>query len=385
MRHIDTQTLLLLQPWDAAGMDYAILSHTWGCDEVTFQEWEQVHPSGAIKGQCPHSNKPEHTIKIRQKSGYLKILGACDQARRDGIRYLWCDTICINKESSAELSEAINSMFKWYSNTLICYAYLTDVAPPMSQQRFRRARDIKPRFLSSRWWSRGWTLQELLAPQNVVFFAKDWSPLAHKTEMALSISNSTNIHKLALENRSTIPSFSVAQRMSWAADRTTTVPEDMAYCLLGIFDISIPMLYGEGNNAFRKLQEEIIKRSDDQSIFAWASYTCAIDAWTGAFAESPSSFRGCGSVVYDAEVTKLPFLQTNLGLRLTVACEHTSWASTVLMNYVVTKDKTVWGKLRTFVADFLFGSLFARGMTPYGKDLDRKSHWSACNRRTLYK
>ncbi|KAH8200784.1 hypothetical protein TruAng_005021 [Truncatella angustata] len=110
MRLIDTQTLLLVQPWDAAGKDYAILSHTWGRDEVTFQEWEQVHPSGAIKGQCPHTSKSEYTVEIRNKSGYMKILGACEQARRDDIRYIWCDTNCINKESSAELSEAINSM-----------------------------------------------------------------------------------------------------------------------------------------------------------------------------------------------------------------------------------------------------------------------------------
>ena len=106
MRLIDTQTHLLLEPWKAAGKEYAILSHTWGDQEVIFQEWEQLYPSGAIKGQCPHVRHQG----IDQKAGYHKVMQACEQARRDGIRYLWCDTMCINKESSAELSEAINSM-----------------------------------------------------------------------------------------------------------------------------------------------------------------------------------------------------------------------------------------------------------------------------------
>ncbi|KAK6217847.1 Secreted subtilisin-like serine protease sub5 [Pestalotiopsis sp. IQ-011] len=188
MRLIDTQTHLLLEPWKAAGKEYAILSHTWGDQEVIFQEWEQLFPSGAIKGQCPHVRHDG----IDKKAGYHKVVQACEQARRDGIRYLWCDTMCINKESSAELSEAINSML----DAKVCYVYLTDVTFPSKKTRHGLAptrskfpgwfphamerkqdddvREVKARFMASRWWTRGWTLQELLAPKNVAFFTLDW-------------------------------------------------------------------------------------------------------------------------------------------------------------------------------------------------------------------
>ncbi|ETS80163.1 hypothetical protein PFICI_07692 [Pestalotiopsis fici W106-1] len=345
MRLIDTQTHLLLEPWKAAGKEYAILSHTWGDQEVIFQEWEQLYPSGAIKGQCPHVRHRG----IDQKAGYHKVMQACEQARRDGIRYLWCDTMCINKESSAELSEAINSMFKWYRDAKVCYVYLADVTFPnkktrngvglthsnvpgwfpyaMERKRDEDVREMKSRFMASRWWTRGWTLQELLAPEDVVFFTQDWTPLGHKIGIAHWISAWTRIHKEALEDHSTISNFSIAQRMSWAADRTTTVPEDLAYCLLGIFSINMPMLYGQGDNAFQKLQHEIIKASADQSIFAWTASPGDPTAGTGALAKSPAFFKHCGSIVRSFDSPQEPYSLTNVGFKMRVAMINNSFAT----------------------------------------------------------
>ncbi|KAI1871635.1 hypothetical protein JX265_005621 [Neoarthrinium moseri] len=301
MRLIDVQTLRLVNIFNPQQTEYAILSHTWGSEEVTFQEWEQVNPSGAIKGQCPHVHKSEYTNKIKAKSGYQKILGACEQAQRDGLQYLWCDTNCINKESSAELSEAINSMFAWYHDSRICYAHLPDVSVPRNHFRQTCLRQLEDwfarndddvstlaEFSGSRWWTRGWTLQELLAPGEVEFYALDWTPLGSRTSLRTVIAKVTNIHEKVLADRNKIPTFSIAQRMSWASDRKTTVIEDMAYCLLGIFGINMPMLYGQGIQAFQKLQEEIIKISDDQSIFAWKLAAPDRNIWTGALAKSPS-------------------------------------------------------------------------------------------------
>ncbi|KAK9426700.1 putative Heterokaryon incompatibility domain-containing protein [Seiridium unicorne] len=339
MRLIDTHTHLLLEPWKAADKEYAILSHTWGAEEVVFQEWEQLFPSGAIKGQCPHVRH----ARIKNKAGYHKVMQACEQAKRDGIRWLWCDTMCINKESSAELSEAINSMFEfsnWYSDAKTCYAYLIDVQFPdrnshlgvftsrsnvpgwfphaIGHKQDSLVRELKSSFLGSRWWTRGWTLQELLAPNDVVFFAVDWTPLGCKTDVAPWISTSTNIHQSVLEDRSIMRNFSIAQRMSWVSRRRTTMVEDMAYCLLGIFDINMPMLYGQGEKAFQKLQEEIIKVSDDQSIFAWSSFDPQSSPWTGILAKSPEAFQDSGSIICDDGLVKHPYAMTNLGLRIRV-------------------------------------------------------------------
>ncbi|KAK7911235.1 heterokaryon incompatibility protein-domain-containing protein [Apiospora marii] len=185
MRLINTKTFLLESIYTQ--VPYAILSHTWGPEEISFQEWEVVHDSGAIQGQCPHTQKMSRP-NVTRKRGYDKVIGACQQASRDGIQYLWCDTNCIDKTSSAELSEAINSMFAWYRDSKVCYVILTDVQVPAASSLrgyksytegwFTRHQTTKRQniavwdnFQNSRWWTRGWTLQELLAPANLVFFA----------------------------------------------------------------------------------------------------------------------------------------------------------------------------------------------------------------------
>ncbi|KAI1792754.1 HET-domain-containing protein [Ganoderma leucocontextum] len=192
-----------------------------------------------------------------------KIREACAVARANGYQYIWIDSCCIDKTSSSELSEAINSMYAWYARADICYGYLADV-PPAEDHR-------KPRsdFRGSLWFTRGWTLQELIAPLNVLFLSGDWAPIAPKYALADLIEEITGISEEALLHVEPLDRFSVAQRLSWAAGRETTRVEDQAYSLLGIFDINMPTLYGEGDRAFRRLQEEIMQRVPDQSLFAW--------------------------------------------------------------------------------------------------------------------
>ena len=185
------------------------------------------------------------------------------QSEQDGFDWAWADTCCIDKTSSAELTEAINSMFGYYSRSEICYAYLGDVPPSCDAQ--------SREFRQSRWHKRGWTLQELIAPKDVTFVREDWSRLGTKYELAdvlQSISNMPPASVLRFEKD--ISEMSVGQRMSWAARRNTTRIEDEAYCLFGLFDVNMPTLYGEGRNAFYRLQEVIMSTSPDTSLFAWS-------------------------------------------------------------------------------------------------------------------
>ncbi|KAK0730907.1 heterokaryon incompatibility protein-domain-containing protein [Lasiosphaeris hirsuta] len=230
---------------------YAVLSHRWGSDddEVSYEDW-----------QTP----PESFTTVSSKPGYRKIYYCRKQAIADGIDWIWVDTCCIDNKSSAELSEAINSMFRWYQNAKVCYAYLSDV--PTSNNHFQAAEGCQ-----SRWFSRGWTLQELIAPKDVIFYSSSWERIGAKSDPNLRdlLSHITAVEPKYLCGAD-LDEVSVAKRMSWAAKRTTSRTEDMAYCLMGIFDINMPLLYGEGTKAFRRLQEEILKSNPyDLSLFAW--------------------------------------------------------------------------------------------------------------------
>ena len=186
-------------------------------------------------------------------------------AERDGFAWVWIDTCCINKESSTELSEAINSMFAWYIHSEVCYAYLSDVPADDDMHAEDSA------FRKARWHTRGWTLQELLAPALVVFYSSDWKRLGTKEELADLLEDITDIYACYLTRKESLVLASVAERMSWASNRHTTRIEDEAYCLLGLFGIVLPTLYGEGRRAFLRLQQEIAKQSIDTSIFAWGN------------------------------------------------------------------------------------------------------------------
>lgn len=270
---------------------YAILSHTWGPSDTEVSHKDLVEGTG------------------KSKIGYEKIRACGMQTAEHNLKYFWVDTCCIDKTSSAELSEAINSMYHWYGKAEVCFAHLQNVPHDISVWDWQPAK-IK-------WFTRGWTLQELLASKIVEFYASDWTYLGTKADLRYSISLVTGIHVSALTSRS-VQTFSIAQRMSWASRRSTTRPEDIAYCLLGLFNVNMPLLYGEGaRKAFVRLQEEIMKQSDDQSIFAWNQPDRDERLIHGLLADSPGDFALAGSIVpvQDLEVSN-PYSMTNAGLRI---------------------------------------------------------------------
>jgi hypothetical protein len=222
---------------------YAILSHTWKEDqEVTFKDL--MDGTG------------------KSKAGYDKIRFCGQQAKRDGLQYFWVDTCCIDKSNNVELQEAINSMFRWYQNAAKCYVYLSDVstAKRKASDRFSEF-TWEPAFQESRWFTRGWTLQELLAPGSVEFFSREGKQLGDKRTLERQIHEITGIPIPALR-LTPLSQFGVEERLSWAENRQTTRKEDKAYSLLGIFDVFMPLIYGEGrDNAFKRLWEEIDKPS----------------------------------------------------------------------------------------------------------------------------
>ncbi|KAH5280559.1 hypothetical protein HBI72_021710 [Parastagonospora nodorum] len=301
MRLINARTLEIVEFLSEGQIPpFVILSHTWEDEECTLQQMQAS----------------SHT-EIYRRKGYKKIQSCCKQALKDGFEWAWIDTCCIDKTSTAELSEAINSMFRWYRIAQICYAFLADV------------HDVT-RLASSRWFTRGWTLQELVAPSTLWFYDFNWQFLGSKDDLRKELEKITSIDIDVLANGS-IESISIARRMSWAAKRQTTRIEDQAYSLLGIFDVNMPLLYGEGKKAFRRLQEEIMKISDDQSLFAWglpdrcktARQLVATSAPSnladmhGLFADSPADFSYTDRIhVLGDFNTALPPLVTNNGVRI---------------------------------------------------------------------
>lgn len=223
---------------------YAILSHTWGADheEITYKDMMED----------TYSNK----------LGFRKIQFCAKQASKDDLSFFWVDTCCIDKSSSAELSEAINSMFAWYRDSAKCYVYLPDVSAGSSHQTWSIA------FQQSRWFTRGWTLQELIAPASVEFFSVEGQRLGDKGSMVQELHKITGIRVDALLRSPPMHDFSVEERMSWLGKRNTKREEDLAYSLLGIFDVYMPLIYGEGRKkAFARLKREISAQTiDDRTV-----------------------------------------------------------------------------------------------------------------------
>ncbi|KAM6528679.1 hypothetical protein FALCPG4_009642 [Fusarium falciforme] len=281
MRLLNTQTVVVETFGDDQIPSYAILSHTWEAEEVTFQDMELG--------------------KATSKKGWAKVKDSCSMARKNGFDYVWLDTCCIDKTSSAELSEAINSMYRWYQEATVCYAFLADVSNLVE-------------FPKSKWFTRGWTLQELIAPSSMIFFSQTWDELGTRETLDQAISERTRIPKAILSGDQDLETASVAQRMSWASDRRTTRREDLAYCLMGIFSINMPLLYGEGERAFVRLQEEIMRVSDDHSLFAWK---CP-NSRGGLLALSPAAFKDSGNIIPWNPLVPYnsPFTLTNKGVHL---------------------------------------------------------------------
>ena len=290
---LETSTLRLRYfPYpEAAEEGYAILSHVWDAQEQSFQELQEIHRRCDATGEDP------------LESISTKVKNFCNVCVEHGYRWAWIDTCCIDKTSSAELSEAINSMFRYYTLSLVCYAYLRDVSKDQAFQLSTRptGRNNTPQrksnFAWSRWHTRGWTLQELIAPQVLLFLSDSWDFLGSKADLSADLESITQIPVAVLRFEQSLEEMSVAQRMSWAARRQTTRVEDEAYCLLGIFNINMPTLYGEGRKAFQRLQEEIMRQSPDTTLFAWGescpwilltSYSASADA--PLFASRPREF-----------------------------------------------------------------------------------------------
>ncbi|KAF2092811.1 HET-domain-containing protein, partial [Rhizodiscina lignyota] len=273
IRLINTETLCLTLFMGEAIPEYAILSHTWEHDgELSFQDMTAIHQN-------------------QERPGYAKVFNTCKRARTDGISYVWIDSCCIDKTSSSELSEAINSMYRWYQKACVCYAFLSDFD-------FESA-SPETAMPGCRWFTRGWCLQELLAPQNVHFFDVQWRYIGSKADLKVLISKITRIDEQVLVDNSVVGSIPVARRMSWASERKTTREEDIAYCLLGLFDVNMPLIYGEGPKAFLRLQEEIIRNSNDLSIFAFPGPPTSPSLslhFCDLLALSTSDFMGCGSL-----------------------------------------------------------------------------------------
>lgn len=261
MRLINTRTLEFKEFMGSHIPPYVILSHTWGKDEISFQD---MNSSARFN-----------------KTGYTKITQTCRIALEHGLEYAWIDTCNIDKSSSAELSESINSMYNWYRDATVCYVFLEDMEP---HANFANA------LPQCRWLTRSWTLQEMLAASRVEFYDNSWEFRGTKIAYSAVLSSSTRIPISVLRGKTSILDCSVAERMSWAANREATRVEDTAYSLLGIFNVNMALIYGEGKMAFRRLQEEIIKRNNDLTIFAWDNTTSSNPSLVSVLAESPAAF-----------------------------------------------------------------------------------------------
>ena len=267
---------------------YVILSHRWEDKEITYKDLTEPK-------QDPS-----------KLEGWTKLDSFCSLVRQDGWEWAWMDTCCIDKSSSAELSEAINSMYQWYRQAGFCIAYLADISIVKDETGIERKR-----FWKSEWFKRGWTLQELLASREVVFYDRSWKAIGTRTRLKAHVSRATHIntHHLSAPSEA-----SVAAKMSWASDRQTSRPEDIAYSLLGLFDVNMPLLYGEGEyKAFQRLQYEIVRSRRDESIFAWSRPDEGSDYITaptpGLLAPSPKCFSGSGDI---RAIDRIFFGGTNL-------------------------------------------------------------------------
>ncbi|KAL4072833.1 heterokaryon incompatibility protein-domain-containing protein [Scleroderma yunnanense] len=278
--------------------EYAILSHRWSKEEVNYEEMTELAKM-----------EKDEQDEVRLRGGYQKILNSCDQAQRDGYRFLWIDTCCIDKRSSAELSEAINSMYRWYEDSKVCYAYLHDVPgtsfPTYDESTYPNSNGYPE------WFSRGWTLQEMIAPNNLQFFNKHWQSIGDKERHAKELKCITGVPRHILTDGLSSNRPCVAQIISWAAHRMTTRVEDRAYSLLGLLDVNMPMLYGEGKKAFHRLQLEIIRMSNDQSIIAWA-FDGQNERTGSTLADDPIFFGCCSTMELMEPIEFIQYLKDGI-------------------------------------------------------------------------
>ena len=295
---------------------FAILSHTWDSEEVTFQAFHH-HATRAVA------------------KGWTKIEQTRLEAQRCGFNYVWIDSCCIDKTNNAELTESINSMFQWYSDAALCLVYLSDFDNSASPS------DRNAMLRGARWFKRGWTLQEIVASRTVHFYDHAWRCFGTQETLRDELASITGIdagflsppqQPGALDIRDLLDALPVGRRMAWAAGRQTTKLEDMAYCLIGLFDVSMPMLYGEGSEkAFFRLQEEIIHNSNDLSLFAWTAANGS-NTYRGILARSPDEFASLGNLVLEQDLRFNPdYSMSNKGLRIVTFLKRTEDSEDVIM------------------------------------------------------
>ncbi|KAF2679846.1 HET-domain-containing protein, partial [Lentithecium fluviatile CBS 122367] len=250
---------------------YAILSHRWENEEITFKTINSEALRDPSLASFSRGLRPSAE----------KIRGSCAIARQQGFDHVWIDTCCIDKSSSEELRTALNSMFKWYREATVCHVFLNDVTFFEIGEHYmdmfcsdREDRQGK----ASEWFERGWTLQELLAPRKLEFYDKHWKWMGTRDELAPMVGRVAGISaeylkdpKDAGSGKARFREASVATKMSWMAGRRTTAVEDIAYSMLGIFNVDLTPRYGEGVKAFTRLQDAIILNwgTFDESLFAW--------------------------------------------------------------------------------------------------------------------
>ncbi|KFG79231.1 putative ankyrin repeat-containing protein [Metarhizium anisopliae] len=343
MRLLNAHTLLLetFNGPEESIPPYAILSHTWDSIEITYDDL------------CTTS-----TELLQGLPEFQKVTESCHQAALDGFAYVWIDACYIDKSSSAELSEAINSMFKWYQQSSTCYVYLKDFEVPGGRalpiQRHTQVTMLVGNndFCSSRWFDRGWTLQELIAPRRVVFFDKNWvgfgsrdealsSAICDRTRILPQVFTSRHCMCSSVSSADALPpirngkckgcnakdnlpdilgSLNAAIIMNLAARRSTTRVEDMSYSLIGLFNVNLPLLYGEGGKAFMRLQSAILARNNDHSLLLWREKTERGEQSLrrpGCLCSSPKGFEAVPPIVaqreyYDFDNEMVPRLAVGL-------------------------------------------------------------------------
>ncbi|KAL6154048.1 hypothetical protein ACJBU6_07336 [Exserohilum turcicum] len=229
---------------------YAILSHRWSDSEILIED---------ISNEA-YKEKEE---------GYRKLQFCAERAAQDELQYFWIDTCCIDRWNNNERSKAINSMFQWYKNAARCYVFLSDVSVSTATEPVERS-DWEASFHDSVWFTRGWTLQELIAPVSVEFFSCEGHCIGDKTSLDQLIHETTGIPLRALRN-CPLDEFTTSKRERWAENRSTKEEEDIVYCLLGILGVSMPTAYGEGEESARsRLQAELEGASDAPSIIPFS-------------------------------------------------------------------------------------------------------------------
>ncbi|KAJ2898044.1 het domain [Zalerion maritima] len=320
MRLLNTHKIQVDEIWaDSYVPPYAILSHTWDSEEISLLDIEGLH------GYWESSGGANNSIPTTKKRSFEKIRRAVRTARQHGYKYIWVDTCCIDKTSQEEVSDAVNNNFAWYQDAAVCYAYLSDVEPADRDDVY----GDKSTFRRSRWFTRGWTLSELIAPAKMEFYAHDWSHLGSKTndKFLKLLSKASGVPMDILNGEVELDDVCIATRMQWAARRQTTRVEDVGYSLLGIFGVQMSVNYGEGSSAFIRMQQEILPKTHDQSLFAWymndesgiASPTPSngdIRMW-GLLADSPKRFTKTGNLkpVIHPSAVENPWGMTGKGLR----------------------------------------------------------------------